>query len=330
MATVLVTGAFGFIGQPLVAALVRAGHRVVAASRHPVAAPDGAVRVLRLPDLAGSVDWSALLTDVTHVIHLAAVAHKGAAVPDEIYERVNRRAVAELAAAATRKGVDRVIFVSSIGSQTGPTADRVLTEADEPRPTSVYGRSKLAAEADLRASGVPYTIFRPVLTYGPGAPGNMASLVKLAASPFWLPFGAFTQRRSLVAVDNLIAAIRLALAEPKMAGETYIVADPDALTLPEIVTVLRSAMKRRPGLIPVPPLLLSAALRLIGGADLWERIGGSLVASPAKLMAAGWRPPLGTRAGLAAMVGSGIRSPVSGTRVPGAVADGPVHRGAAR
>lgn len=308
MTTVLVTGASGFIGRPLVAALARAGHRVVAASRRPVAVPDGPVRAVRLPDLAGSVDWHALLAGVTHVVHLAAVAHKGAAVSDEIYERVNRRAVAELAAAAAANGVRRLIFVSSIGSQSGPVADRVLTERDEPRPTSVYGRTKLAAEAALRASGVPSTIFRPVLTYGPQAPGNMASLLKLAKAPFWLPFGAFTQRRSLVAVDNLIAAIELALTQPRMLGETFIVADPDALTLPEILTVLRSAMKRSPGLVAVPPALLSSALRLIGCADLWERLGGALVASPAKLMAAGWRPALSTQAGLAAMVGSGLCS----------------------
>jgi nucleoside-diphosphate-sugar epimerase len=324
MKTVLVTGAYGFIGRPLVATLVRAGHRVVAASRHPGAVPAGPVRAMRLPDLAGSVDWSTFLSGVTHVVHLAAIAHKGAAVPDEIYERVNRRAVAELAAAAARNGVERVIFVSSIGSQSGPTSDRVLTENDEPHPTSIYGRTKLAAETDLRASGVPYTILRPVLTYGPGAPGNIASLIKLAASPFWLPFGAFTQRRSLVAVDNLIAAIELALTDLKTAGETYIVADPDALTLPEILTALRSAMQRRPGLIPVPPALICAALRLIGSAELWERLGGALVASPAKLVAAGWRPALSTPAGLAAMV-RGIRGPVIGSQVARALGDEPVR-----
>jgi len=304
MTTVLVTGASGFVGRPLVAALARAGHRVVAASRRPPAAPEGAVRAVPLPDLAGSVDWSALLTDVTDVVHLAAVAHKGAAALDEIYERVNRRAVAGLAAAAAVKGIRRLIFISSIGSQSGPVCDRVLTEGDEPRPTSIYGRSKLSAEADLRAAGVPYTIFRPVLTYGPQAPGNMARLLKLAESPFWLPFGAFTHRRSLLAVDNLIAAIAFALAEPMTAGETFIVADPDALTLPEILTELRGAMNRPPGLVAVPPALLSAALRVIGYGDLSERLGGPLVASPAKLLAAGWRPPLCTREGLAGMVGS--------------------------
>ncbi|HLN11134.1 MAG TPA: NAD-dependent epimerase/dehydratase family protein [Xanthobacteraceae bacterium] len=306
--TVLVTGASGFIGRPLVATLARAGHRVVAASRHPLATPDGAVRAIPLQDLAGSVDWSALLTDVTHVVHLAAVAHQGAAVPDEIYERVNRRAVAELAAVAALKGVRRLIFVSSIGSQSGPICERVLTERDEPRPTSVYGRAKLAAEADVRAAGVPYTIFRPVLTYGPQAKGNMARLLKLAESPFWLPFGAFRHRRSLVAVDNLIAAIAFALVEPKTAGETFIVSDADALSLPEILTEMRRAMKRAPGLVPVPPALVSTTLRLIGYSDMCERLAGSLIASPAKLVAAGWRPPLNTREGLGRMVGSGIRS----------------------
>jgi UDP-glucose 4-epimerase len=320
MTTVLVTGASGFIGRTLVTALARAGHRVVAASRQPAAFANGAVRTVRLPDLSGHVDWAALIGDATHVVHLAAVAHKGAAVPASTYELVNRRAVAELAAAAKQKGIERLIFLSSIGSQSGPASDRVLTEDDEPRPTSTYGRTKLGAEADLRASGVAHTILRPVLTYGPDAPGNIANLMKLAASPLWLPFGAVSEQRSLVAIDNLIGAIAFAIAEPRTAGEIYIVADADVLTLPEIITVLRAAIGRPPGLVAVPPAVLAAALRLVGAAEMWERLGGSLVASPQKLIAAGWRPVLGTRAGLAAMARSWIAGQA---RIPAAAGNGP-------
>ncbi len=300
MAVVLVTGASGFVGRPLVATLARAGYDVAAASRHPGAGAASNIRSVLLPDLAGPVDWGSLLADVSYVVHLAAVAHQGSAVPDGTYEQVNRRAVADLAAAAAQRGVERLIFVSSIGSQTGPTAERVVGKSDAPRPTSVYGRTKLAAEADLIASGAVYTILRPVLMYGPDAPGNMGRLMRLAASPLWLPFGAFSGRRSLLAVDNLIAAVALALREPRTAGETYLVADPEALTLPEIVTALRAGLDRPPGLMPVPPALCAAALRLIGKADWWDQLGRPLVASPAKLVGAGWQPAAGTREGLAA------------------------------
>jgi UDP-glucose 4-epimerase len=92
------------------------------------------------------------------------------------------------------------------------------------------------------------------------------------------------------------------LGAPATAGETYVVADPEPLTLAEIVRALRAGERRRPGLIPIPAILLAAPLKAIGRSDLWERLGGDSVVVPAKLIAAGWRPAIETRAGLAAMV----------------------------
>jgi UDP-glucose 4-epimerase len=177
----------------------------------------------------------------------------------------------------------------------------VLTEADPPSPTDAYGRSKLAAETAVRAASVPHTILRPALIYGPGVKGNLASLMRLAQSPWPLPFGALTGRRSLLARENLVAAIHFVLGAPATAGETYVVADPEPLTLAEIVRALRAGEQRRPGLLPIPALFLAAPLKAIGRSDLWERLGGALVVDPAKLIAAGWRPAMETHAGLAAM-----------------------------
>jgi nucleoside-diphosphate-sugar epimerase len=302
--SVLVTGASGFVGRRLVAALAGAGNSVVAATRNPHAVrfPD-TVQVARLPDLAQRIDWGPLLADVAYVVHLAGVAHRGAT--EEMYDRINHQAVTDLAMAAAKAGIVRVIFISSIGSQSGPSSEHVLSEADEPRPTSAYGRSKLAAEIALRGSTASYTILRPVLMYGPDAPGNMGMLVKLAASPWPLPFGALTGRRSLLAVDNLIGAVKLAMSSPATENQTYVIADPDALTLPEIVRVLRAAINRSARLLPVPQGLLANALGMMGQGDLWQRLGASLVADPAKLMTAGWRPAIDTRDGLTAMMRSG-------------------------
>jgi nucleoside-diphosphate-sugar epimerase len=306
--TVLVTGSSGFVGRPLVAALAAAGHAVIAASRLPRAGafPDR-VRLVHLPDLAQAFDWAPLLAGVSHVVHVAGVAHQGSAVSDAIYDRVNHQAVADLATAAAKAGVARLIFISSIGSQSGAAADDVLSEADEPRPTTAYGRSKLAAEIALRGSGMAHTILRPVLMYGPDAPGNMGALVRLAAAPWPLPFASLSGRRSLLAVDNLISAIEFAMKSPAVANETYVIADTDALALPDIIAVLRAAIDRPSRLFALPQPLLANGLRLVGQEELWRQLGGSLVAIPAKLMAAGWRPVIATRDGLAAMMRSSAR-----------------------
>jgi UDP-glucose 4-epimerase len=303
--TVLITGASGFVGRPLVTALAGVGYRVMAASRNSsaVGCPDG-VEVVGLPNLAERINWDPLLAGVSYVVHLAGVAHRGAAVSEEMYDRVNHVATADLAAAAAKANLARLIFISSIGSQSGSSSEHVLSEADEPRPTTGYGRSKLAAENAVRACAVPHTILRPVLMYGPRAPGNMGSLARFAASPWPLPFGALTGRRSLLAADSLIGAIQFALKSPATRNETYVVADLDPLTLAEIIAVLRAAINRSPRLLGLPPRWLAHALRIVGRGDLWQRLGGSLVASPAKLIAAGWRPEIDTRAGLAAMMRS--------------------------
>jgi hypothetical protein len=69
----------------------------------------------------------------------------------------------------------------------------------------------------------------------------------------------------------------------------------------EMVKALRAGLGRRSGLVPVPAWPIGAALRATGRGDLWDRLGGELRVSPAKLMQAGWKPRVGTAEGLAAM-----------------------------
>ena len=222
-------------------------------------------------------------------------------IAEEAYDRINRLATAELANAARAIGLRRLVFMSSIRAQSGPSSAEILRETDAPRPTDAYGRSKLAAEDAVRASQVPFTILRPVLIYGRGVKGNLARLLELARTSWPLPLALCRNRRSLLARENLITAIHQVLSLPAAVGETYIVADPQPLTLAEIVAALREGAGRSPGLLPIPPPLLAAALRVMGRADEWERLGGSLIAEPEKLMRAGWRPLLDTRAGLVAL-----------------------------
>ncbi len=303
MTRTLVTGASGFIGRAAIAALAQAGYALRACVRRP---PEPAfasgVEIVQHGDLAQPFDWRPLLEDVDQVIHLAGVAHIGSGVAPETYDAVNHLATARLAVAAASAGVKHFVFMSSIRAQSGPSADHALTERDPATPTDAYGRSKLAAEAAVRASGVPFTILRPVLVYGPGVKGNFAWLLRAARSPWPLPVKDFVGRRSLVSIDNLLSALTFVLSTPTAKGETYIVADPGIpLRLADVIATLRKAKGRRPLVLPMPTHYLEIPLRLAGREDTWERLGGNLRVDPAKLIAAGWQPLHDSWGGLAAL-----------------------------
>jgi len=298
----LVTGATGFVGRAVVAAFAPDRSVRAAVRKVPQPAFAASVEVVRHPDLSQSFDWAPLLDGVDQIVHLAAIAHTNGVSPTS-YDRVNHAATAELAAAAARAGVQRLVLVSSLRAQSGPAADHALTERDDAAPTDAYGRSKLAAEAAVKAAGVPFTILRPVLLYGPGMKGNFALLLRAARSHWPLPVKSFVNRRSLLGIDNFVSALRFVLATPATAAETYIVADPGIpLRLPDVIATLREAQGRRPLLVPVPAHLAEIPLRLIGREALWQRLGGNLRADPGKLITAGWQPAHDTKSGLAALV----------------------------
>ena len=299
---ILVTGACGFVGRPLVAALADAGYAVRAATRSPAAFPPG-IEAVGVPDFTEPVDWDAILRGIDLVVHTAGLAHADSSeFPAGMFDRVNRIATHELAAAAARAGVKHFIFISSVRAQVGASAAHALRETDEPRPTDRYGRSKLDAEVAVRASGVPFTILRPVVIYGPHAKANIRLLVRLASLPIPLPFAAFDNRRSILSVDNLISAILFALNNRTTMGETFLIADPVPVALRDIFAMLRRAQGRKPRLVPIPPGLIRLGLIALGQGHLWERIGGELVVDTGKFEALGWRPAVDTDAGLAAVL----------------------------
>jgi len=303
MTRILVTGASGFVGRAVVTAFAQSDRTIRAAVRRPPEPAFAAgVEVVQHPDSSQSFDWKPYLEGVDQVVHLAGIAHTGGVAP-QLYDRVNHRATAELAAASAAAGVRHFVFVSSIRAQSGPSADHALTERDAPAPTDAYGRSKLAAEAAVRSSGVPFTILRPTLFYGPGVKGNFALLLRAALSRFPLPVKDFVNRRSLISVDNFIPALDFVLSSPATIGETYVVADPGIPPrLSDLIATMRRAQGRRPLVLPLPTHYLETPLRLLGRDGTWERLGGNLRIDAGKLIAAGWRPLHDTRGGLAALV----------------------------
>ena len=284
---ILVTGATGFFGRYLVPSLVGKGHFVRAATRRPMKLGE-AVEVVSLGDLTGVIDWDRYVDGMDAVVHLAALAHVNAETPDIKYDAINRSVTARLAKASVAAGA-RFIYMSSIAAQTGPTAAEVLTEDDQPSPTTAYGRSKLRAEREIATITNKYVVFRPTLTYGYGVKGNMERIVKLATRRFAPPFGLIQNRRSLLAIENMSEAVNFALNSDQALKQVFILSDPEPVSTAEIIYFLRSGAGLSGKGLRVPPILLATVLQFLGHGEQWKKMGENLVASVAKLQRYGFQ-----------------------------------------
>ncbi|MFD2181453.1 NAD-dependent epimerase/dehydratase family protein [Rhodoplanes azumiensis] len=313
---IALTGATGFIGRHLLAALPEQGFRVRALLRRPADLPASATGAV-IGDIARPQNMAAALADVDAVVHSAALTpgfpgqpgrpgQPGCpdpsgltGTPADDYRTMNTEATIALARAAQRAGVKRFVFLSSIRAQTGPSAPGVVTEATAPSPESDYGRSKLAAEAGLATLDIDWVALRPVLVYGPGVRGNMAGLLRLARTPWPLPLGGVTAGRSLLAVENLATAIATLLSHPEPLRRAFVVADREVLTVGAMVAALRRGLGRAPGLVPVPTPLLRAGCAVTGRTETFRRLAEPLVVDASALAALGWTPTVATPEGLA-------------------------------
>ncbi len=294
---IALTGGTGFIGQHLLRELGRRGFRLRVLLRRPSNLPIECASAV-VGDLMRPQNMSAALADVDAIIHTAGPSHAMSGLPEDDHRLLGTDATISLARAAQRAGVRRLVFLSSVRAQSGPASARVLTEDMHPEPTDAYGRSKLAAERGLADLDLDWVAMRLVTVYGSGMVGNLARLVSLARSPFPLPLGGLSARRSLLSVDNLASAIALLLQSPETLRRPLIVADPEPLTLSEMIAALRRGLGRRPAIFPVPAKLLDMGLDALGRTGDQRFATGSLVADPAALMRLGWKPEMNTAQGL--------------------------------
>ena len=293
---IALTGATGFIGRALVREFLARGYRVRVLLRRPSAVPIECSSAV-IGDLARLRNMKDAFQDADFVIHTAGVAHTMSGVPEDDYRTLNTEATLNLARAAQASGVKRFVFLSSVRAQSGPSSRSILTEDDRPDPIDAYGRSKLAAEEGLATLDLDWVALRLPLTYGPGVKGNFARLTRLARSNFPLPIGSLTAKRSILSLQNLTSGIECLLAAPNLR-RPLLIADPEPVSLPELVGILREASGRRRNVFPLPNSILKLALSALGRAEEYARVAEPLLVSHAKLQSLGWTPVLGTREAL--------------------------------
>jgi nucleoside-diphosphate-sugar epimerase len=304
---VLVTGANGFVGRALCEALVQTRELSGAVRR---VAEGPFIEGLRLVPgvLLVDFDWSKALEEVTSVVHCAARVHiidESSADPLADFRRVNVDGTLRLAREAAAAGVKRFVFLSSIKVNGEQTRSAEPFTADQPpNPTSPYGISKMEAEAGLRAlaceSGMEVVIIRPPLVYGPGVKANFLAMMRALAKGIPLPLASVTaNRRSLVALDNLVDLIVTCLDHPAALNQTFLVSDAESLSTTALLQRMAKALGRPARLIAVPVSLLKLGASLLGKPDVAQRLCGSLAVDISKTQELlDWVPPLSVDEGL--------------------------------
>jgi nucleoside-diphosphate-sugar epimerase len=302
---VVITGADGFAGRAACArframgvpfrGLVRALSAATAA--RPDMLPVGDLTVISNDALANA------LRGAHAVVHLAGRAHvmrETAADPLAAFHAINVSATERLARASAAAGTAHFVFASTVkvnGEASPP--ERPFRESDPPDPRDDYAVSKWKAECALadvaRETGMPVTVLRLPLLYGPGVKGNVALLTDTIASGMPLPLGSINNRRSLLGAGNFASALDAVLCHPAPTPHTvatYFVADERPVATPELVRAIAEALGVTARLLPIPPSLLRWACACVGKASASDRLTGSLVVDTGAFRDAfGWQPP---------------------------------------
>nr|WP_137885839.1 SDR family oxidoreductase [Pseudomonas sp. 2FE] len=308
MGCVLVTGASGFVGSSVLQRLIvdKREELVAVIRRDNAQTPAGVMRA-KVESLGPDCQWQSALNGVRVVIHAAARVHMmndQVADPLTEFRKVNVEGTLNLARQAAVAGVRRFIFISSIKVNGEGTPVGVPYSADaQPAPADPYGISKMEAEQGLRAlaaeTGMEVVIIRPTLVYGPGVKANFLSMMRWLHKGVPLPFGAIHNRRSLVALDNLVDLIVTCIDHPAAANQTFLVSDGEDLSTSELLRRMGAALGKPARLLPVPSWVLETGAAMLGKNALSQRLCGSLQVDISKTRELlGWAPPVSVDAAL--------------------------------
>ena len=222
--TILITGAYGFVGTNLCRYLSDKGHECIALDIPKAKRDDVPYSEFHTWDELGNIDFS----KIDAIVHLAGKAHDLKKVSDpQSYFDINVGLTERIFNASDGK-VPRFIYFSSSKA----------ADADTP-----YGKSKLAAEQLLAGRAI---VLRPAMIHGPGNKGNLNLLWGIARRGFPWPLAAFENKRSFTSIGNICAAVE-ALCERGENG-IYPIADDEMLSTNRLIELMAETCGRKPRL----------------------------------------------------------------------------------
>ena len=309
---VVVTGANGFLGRHLVRAAERDGAAVLGVVRVAGARQASMTNVLAEPSLLDGADV---------LVHAAAIRHRHDATPSA-YQASNVALVDALVRAAAGR-VGRFIHVSSVGVYGFPRALPV-TEASPFAPRTLYSQTKVEAEQLVtglaKKLGLPFTIVRPTIIYGPGDTNGM--LDKLAAmlrARRYLLVGTGENTLHHTYIDDVVDGIYALAASKQAENDHFILAGPETITLRRLGEMVARILGSRVPRLRVP-LGLARAVAACFDIARYRRLAFvtreppinnekldvmtvSIAFDPAKARAVGFAPQVGYEEGLARTLG---------------------------
>jgi nucleoside-diphosphate-sugar epimerase len=299
---ILVTGASGFVGAAVCRELELRGNSVLKAVRRHVKPDDGAIGV---GNIDSKTEWTEALNRVDVVIHLAARVHvmqDRQTDPLAAFRTVNVDGTAHLALCASKAGVRRFIYLSSV-KVNGEESIVPYNEEMAVNPSDPYGQSKWEAEQVLRKiadeTGLDVVILRPPLVYGPGVKANFLKLLRLVKRGLPLPLGAVHNKRSMIYLENITDAITVCADYPKAANRTFLISDGQDISTPTLIRMLAKKMGKKSHLLPLPVPLLKTLGRFSGRSGEIERLVGSLQIDSRQIRSTiDWHPPFPVEEGL--------------------------------
>ncbi|MDP3036324.1 MAG: NAD-dependent epimerase/dehydratase family protein, partial [Rhodocyclaceae bacterium] len=269
--TILVTGTTGFIGTRL----LREGDRALVRA-------DSNIPNAVAGDLLDPASLAVACADIETVFHCAGYAHAFSSSDPDAHWRVNFEGTRNLVNAAGEAGVKRFVFLSSVKAMAEP-GDECVDEDWRGEPGTPYGKAKRAAEDAVLEAGAKYGMhvvnLRLAMVYGRGGRGNLERMARGIRAGWFPPLPETGNRRSLVHVDDVVAAMRLVAEAPAANGRTYIVADPQAYSGRQIYDAIYANSRRAAHwqLPPAPTLRWSVPAGLLrAGARVGDGLGALL------------------------------------------------------